>query len=468
MIWKFIFITILEWGLYLLLSLWLKHKKSLIITSIIFAIASVVAIVDNNFYVTLFSTITFVLLVSFIPILTLDGMLKHHDNKINNTQKTRYYISDRLKGVIGLLLLFGVLLSAVNIAPLFRDKNTAPVCVSQRFEVSQSGSGIKVTGQIKNISSETITIDEMFIALTGSGGYKTTYHANYKVNNLTLEPDETYFVDKSLAYNYSQVYNAFISYVQIGDTKHTDIKYSSDGSSFEDQSEPTIFSSPLMLIIGIVMIGCGIAIYFIKREPVAQPSKYNAVLSKENIDTEVEECETDEDLGDDDIEEDDVEDEIIELDNNDAITTISDTDEVKKIISEIIDEDAKHMANKNKMKKFSEMFHQPFDKVVAEEIISICNHKSKMYSFHPNYTMSKTPNAFAYLIEIPYGNKTRYFASEYSHGFYFVLTEWVFDKSKKIMHINHGYVFEKMEDLLQHRKLFKDKIRKIIKNEEKD
>lgn len=374
--------------------------------------------------------------------------------------KVKKSLSSKTLGFIWLLVIFGILFTILGIISLTSTNSyDAPVYISQRLTVTENSSSITVTGEIKNLTSENIFIDEINIHLSGYAGYNTTNYANEKITDISIAPNETYEIRETYPYKYSDLNNASISYITIDSNKYVDIKYSSNGSDFEGQDSPSVIQI-ISLPVGIIMLVSAIIVYFVARKP---EEAHSALLkddtNKNNVINDI----YDKNDFYDDYQNKNTE--IYEIDNESTQNNIViDIDDTKQYADKMIDQYAIPMTNKTKMERLSKMFNQPFTQVMGEQSISICNYKSKIYSFRPN----TKPNSFAYLIEIPFGKTTRYFASEYSHGFTFILTEWVFDKDNKLAHINYENITENANEIVHHKEQFIKKVRQIIKNETKD
>lgn len=118
-----------------------------------------------------------------------------------------------------------------------------------------------------------------------------------------------------------------------------------------------------------------------------------------------------------------------------------------------------YILDKNIMAKYTKMFRQPFNQVVSTEKFIIHDYECILYRFSPRYVLGI--GDFCFMIEVK-GNTTRYFASEYSFNRTYVLCEWVFKNEKEVAHINYGDVVSRIEDLLIHTEIVKERLEKIL------
>lgn len=119
----------------------------------------------------------------------------------------------------------------------------------------------------------------------------------------------------------------------------------------------------------------------------------------------------------------------------------------------------RYILDKYIMAKYTKMFRQPFDQVVSTEQFIIHDHECILYRFSPRYVFGI--GDFCFMIEVK-GNNTRYFASEYSFHCTYVLCEWVFKNEKEVAHINYGDVVSRIEDLLIHTEIVKERLEEIL------
>ncbi|MDD4729569.1 MAG: hypothetical protein PHN55_12565 [Dysgonamonadaceae bacterium] len=185
-------------------------------------------------------------------------------------------MNDRLKGFLGLSLLFGVLLTLLGTTQLIENSKpyTAPIYISQEFTIT-GYSSYTVSGQIANLTSSDIIIEQIIVSLSGSSG-NTKYRASWSRSNINIPAGGKLNLSESgLEYTPSgfgtpsgQLKNAKVSKCIINGIDY-DLKYSFNGTDFNEQGA-NIETSILMMIGGIILlsISAGIIIYWIKNKLV--------------------------------------------------------------------------------------------------------------------------------------------------------------------------------------------------------
>lgn len=161
-------------------------------------------------------------------------------------------MSDRRKGLLILLLMFGVMMTLAGITGIVSrtEEYEYPIYISQEFKLSGINSK-ELTGQFTNRTSENVVIEEMSIRVSTEKQGNTRYYDYLKFKNITIPANGVYdFKQSGIVASFV---NVSLSYCII-DGERCSVKYSSDGSVFED-NENQLSSSLLYLIGGVVLLG---------------------------------------------------------------------------------------------------------------------------------------------------------------------------------------------------------------------
>lgn len=177
-------------------------------------------------------------------------------------------MSDRRKGLLVLLLMFGIMMMLAGITGIVSrtEEYEYPIYISQEFKLFGTSSK-ELTGQFTNRTSENVVIEEMSIRVSTEKKGNTRYYDYLKFKNI--------IVPANGVYNFKQIgivssfVNVSLSYCII-DGERCSLKYSNDGIVFED-NEKQLSSSILYLIGGVVLLGLSafvITDYFVKKRNV--------------------------------------------------------------------------------------------------------------------------------------------------------------------------------------------------------
>lgn len=158
------------------------------------------------------------------------------------------------------------------------------------------------------------------------------------------------------------------------------------------------------------------------------------------------------------------------ISQNSTLNSIAVTDNFdknnEKLFSDLLEDPDRYTMDKDLAEKYTRMFKEPFDQVIAKSEFIVNNKKCAMYGFSPLYLNRCIRSGFdigrfAYFVVVQ-GDKPRYFASEYSFNNTFVLCEWEFEGENKTGHINYGDVVSSVSDMLNHSSNIKKKLQEIL------
>ena len=177
-------------------------------------------------------------------------------------------MNERLKGLLMLLLLFGVLLCGAGISGLISRtaKYDAPIYLSQTLRLEHRYDSMYfVLGEFSNRTNKDVIITEVKFHLSGND-----FYANKSLTNITVPANGKYTLDNAI---FSQTLKVLDSVYIVNceiDGKKWNLKYSSDGKTFE--SSPNDWStSNLFLTIGSILLvisGFIIISYFVKKKEI--------------------------------------------------------------------------------------------------------------------------------------------------------------------------------------------------------
>ena len=175
-------------------------------------------------------------------------------------------MGERIKGILGLLLIFGLLLIIAGITGISEQTQNygEPIYISQEIRLETSGDGSKIIkGTLTNRTDQDIHISLCKIYLSNGNNLYSTYD----IKDFTIKSYGFYNINIS---NINEVFTkAHISRCVINN-KDCDLKYSNDGITF-DYSSSNHSTSKFMLISGITLLLAATSIiihYFIKKKTI--------------------------------------------------------------------------------------------------------------------------------------------------------------------------------------------------------